>query len=93
MQYNSSFETADGGYSDLTAGERKEYYENGLLKKVTDPEGNITSYTYDPYGESLKLPERTGLLKDIIDKITQTRNAIFILERRLERRKILKEYF
>ena len=63
MQYNSSFETADGGYSDLTAGERKEYYENGLLKKVTDPEGNITSYTYDPYGEISQITRADGSIE------------------------------
>ena len=82
MQYNSSFETADGGYSDLTAGERKEYYENGLLKKVTDPEGNITSYTYDSYGEISQITRADGVIEGYYrQNYSNTKCYIYIREK------------
>ena len=40
-------------YSDNTAGTKYEYYSNGLVKKITSPEGDVTEYTYDLYGNVL----------------------------------------
>jgi len=53
-QYDAAKEeSATRTYSDSTVGERNEYYPTGKLKKITDECGNITSYTYDMYGNIL----------------------------------------
>lgn len=58
QQYNSTKDNLDvpeniNTYSDGSDGTSYEYYSNGLLKKVTTPEGDVTEYTYDLYGNIL----------------------------------------
>ncbi len=53
-QEKDSLNTAENinAYSDTADGTRYEYYPNGLLRKVTTPEGDVTEYTYDMYGNT-----------------------------------------
>jgi len=58
QQYNSTNDSLNvsgniNSYSDNTAGTKYEYYSNGLVKKITSPEGDVTEYTYDLYGNVL----------------------------------------
>lgn len=58
QQYSSTNDSLNvsgniNSYSDNTAGTKYEYYSNGLVKKITSPEGDVTEYTYDLYGNVL----------------------------------------
>ena len=55
QQYNSESDSLNVSanvnvYSVASDGTAYEYYTNGLLKKITTTEGDVTEYTYDIYG-------------------------------------------
>ncbi|NLB81312.1 MAG: RHS repeat protein, partial [Clostridiaceae bacterium] len=59
-QYNAANEGANNGYTDNTIGERHTYYANRLLHSITDAENNVTSFTYDRYGNILTETKPNG---------------------------------
>ena len=56
-QYDSTKDSLNiaeniNAYSNNADGTKYEYFPNGLLKKVITPEGDVTEYTYDLYGNT-----------------------------------------
>ena len=76
-QYSAAEDDIAGHtYRNANAGYRYEYYDSGKLKKVTDPEGNITGSEYDCYGNLTAETRPDGSINryyyDVMDRPVKT---------------------
>lgn len=73
-------------------GYRYSYYSNGKLQSVKDPEGNITFYTYDLYGNLISETKLNSCVYwyeyDVLNRVT----AVYIQETAAEPKVLLKSY-
>nr|WP_303740666.1 RHS repeat-associated core domain-containing protein [Lutispora saccharofermentans] len=66
---------ANHKYNDAGAGFRYTYYDSGMVKTITDPLNNTTSFTYDVYGNKITETKPNGAVYryeyDNMDRLTK----------------------
>jgi len=82
-QYHSEFDglifsTPTPAYTDTVAGKFTAYYKSGVVKRITDSLGNITSYQYDLYGnKKIEISPRLAQYEYTYDGINRLTGTSF----------------
>ena len=90
-EYNASYDSSSG-YSDSSAGTRWSYNAQGFVQTKTDPEGNVTTYEYDDYGNVTKeILANTSYIHTVYDKMDRPAEVWYYDHVAMNHEELIKE--
>lgn len=92
-QYDSTQDNLQADtYNDATTGTRYEYYDSGKVKKIIDALGNVTSFTYDVYGNTLTETKPNGAICRYTYDVMDRQEKVYFKDNTASNEKLLLEY-